>query len=237
MVDEGEVILGDVAVGNDNVFGPIEASLKTAPAAHKLTLIIGVTADNAQRAENDWDLWVFAPELETPVPDDLLIVTTLDAAAQARLEAGGKVLLLPDPQTVHAPSQIGFSPAFWNTAWTSGQTPHTLGILCDPAHPVFANFPTESHSNWQWWELIHGSAAMVLDDFPPALRPLVQPIDTWFEARRLGLLFEARVGDGSLMVCTMNLAGDLSLRPVARQMWASLLAYLASDGFAPEVAS
>ncbi len=235
VVDEGEVKLGDVAVGNDNTFGPIHASLGTAPAARKLTLAIGVDADNVQRAENDWDLWVFAPELETPDPDDLLIVTKLDATARARLKAGGKVLLLPDPHTVHAPSQIGFSPAFWNTAWTSGQTPHTLGILCDPGHPVFADFPTEAHSNWQWWELIHGSAAMVLDGFPPALRPLVQPIDTWFEARRLSLLFEARIGQGSLMVCTMNLAGDLSRRPVARQMWACLLAYLASEKFVPEV--
>ena len=46
---------------------------------------------------------------------------------------------------------------------------------------------------------------MVLDDLPPELRPIVQPIDTWFEARRLGLVFEARVAGGKLLVCSMDL--------------------------------
>ena len=112
--------------------------------------------------------------------------------------------------------------------------PHTLGILCDPEHPVFASFPTDYHSDWQWWQLIHGSAAMVLDDLPPELRPLVQPIDTWFEARRLGLLFEAQVGSGRLMVCSMDLSSDLEGRLVARQMCHSLLNYLNSPDFQPQ---
>jgi hypothetical protein len=131
---------------------------------------------------------------------------------------------------------IGFSSVFWNTAWTHNQPPHTLGILCDPKHPAFAAFPAEGWSNWQWWELVHGSAAMVLDGLPPDLRPLVQPIDTWFEARRLGLLFEAKVGGGWLMICSMDLAKDLDRRIVARQLRRSVLDYMAGASFAPKVA-
>jgi hypothetical protein len=52
-------------------------------------------------------------------------------------------------------------------------------------------------------------------------------IDTWFEARRLGLLYEAQVGDGRLVVCSMDLQSDLEHRPVARQMRYSLSQYLA----------
>jgi hypothetical protein len=156
-------------------------------------------------------------------------------AALAVAQAGGKALLLLDPAQVKTASTLGFSSVFWNTAWTRNQAPHTLGILCDPAHPLFADFPTEYHSNWQWWELIHGAAAMQIDALPPALRPLVQPIDTWFEARRLALIFEARVGAGKLMVCSMDLAGNLDQRLVARQMRASVLRYMAGDLFAPEV--
>ncbi|MCB9162068.1 MAG: glycoside hydrolase [Caldilineaceae bacterium] len=232
---QGELPLGDLPVGNDNHCGPITAPLADVAPAQKLTLVIGVTADNAPRAENDWDLWLFAPAMDVTAPDDVHITSTLDESARAHLAGGGTVLWLPDPTTVHAPSTIGFSSVFWNTAWTRGQAPHTLGILCDPGHPVFADFPTEGHSNWQWWELIHGSAAMVLDDLPPALRPLVQPIDTWFEARRLGLLVEARVGGGKLAVCSMDLKTDLDQRPVARQFRASLLAYLTSPEFEPAV--
>ena len=74
---------------------------------------------------------------------------------------------------------------------------------------------------------------MQLDHLPPALRPLVQPIDTWFEARRLGLIFEAQVGDGALMVASMDLESNLDSRLVARQLRASILAYMASDAFQP----
>jgi len=30
----------------------------------------------------------------------------------------------------------------------------------DPGHPAMAAFPTQRHTNWQWWELVHGAAAM-----------------------------------------------------------------------------
>jgi hypothetical protein len=83
--------------------------------------------------------------------------------------------------------------------------------------------------------LIQGAAAMMLQPLPPELRPLIQPIDTWFEARRLGLLFEARLNGGKLMVCSMDLKSQLDSRLVARQMRYSLLAYMAGEQFKPEV--
>ena len=181
----------------------------------------------SQRFENDWDLWVFADEVETAWPAAVHVCARLDAEAQAALDEGRTVLMLLPADEVDAPAVLGFSSVFWNTAWTRNQAPHTLGILCDPAHKVFAHFPTESHSNWQWWELVHGAAAMRMDHLAPDLRPLVQVIDTWFEARRLGLLYEAQVGEGRLVVCSMDLESDLEHRLVARQMRYSLAQYLA----------
>ena len=67
----------------------------------------------------------------------------------------------PDPKLGKV--ALGFSSIFWNTAWTRRQPPHTLGILCDPKHPLFASFPTDNHSNWQWWYLVSRSGAMILD--------------------------------------------------------------------------
>jgi len=224
-----------VPVSSQDVVGAISCALAACTPAQKYTLVAGVTANDGARYENDWDIWVFADALPVQVPADILVVKELDATAQQQLSRGGTVLLMPAAIEVDSASQIGFSSVFWNTAWTRGQAPHTLGILCDPRHPLFAHFPTEAHSNWQWWELIHGSAALTLDGLPPALRPLVQPIDTWFEARRLGLLFEAQVGGGKLMVCSMDLHSDLEHRLVARQMLVSLLAYLQSADFAPRI--
>ena len=122
---------------------------------------------------------------------------------------------------------------FWNTVWTKGRAPHTLGILCDPEHPALAHFPTDFHTNWQWWDVLHGAEAMVLETLPPELRPIVQPIDTWVRNLRLGLLFEARVGGGSLLVSSIDFKTDLEARPAARQLLYSLLRYVGGDGFAP----
>jgi hypothetical protein len=74
-----------------------------------------------------------------------------------------------------------------------------------------------------------------LDDLPQGLQPFVQPIDDWNTNRKLGLLFECRVGRGKLLVCAADLAKDLEHRPAARQLRASLLAYAAGAGFHPKV--
>ena len=74
---------------------------------------------------------------------------------------------------------------------------------------------------------------MILDGLPRDLRPIVQVVDDWVTNRKLGLIFEARVGRGKLLVCSIDLAGDQN--PVSRQMRASLFRYVASPQFAPRV--
>jgi hypothetical protein len=221
-----------IPVGNGTTLGALEVPLAKATPAMKHRLVVGI---EGTAFENDWDIWVFPDAVDVAPRSDVLVVEALNEAALERLRAGGKVLLLSPRTAVKSRVAIGFSSVFWNTAWTRNQPPHTLGILCDPKHPVFAVFPAEGWSNWQWWELVTGSAAMTLNDLPPELRPLVQPIDTWFEARRLGLLFEARCGGGKLMVCSMNLVRDLERRIVARQMRHSVLDYMAGEAFEPKV--
>ncbi len=147
------------------------------------------------------------------------------------------MLFLPVPQSLRNdekhPLTMGFSSIFWNTVWTDWQPPHTLGILCDPNHPALEQFPTEYHSNWQWWELVHGAAPFILTTHR-SLQPVVQVIDDWVTARKLALVFEARVGTGKLLACSCDLVNDLDQRPVARQMRHSLLAYMTDARFEPK---
>ena len=142
--------------------------------------------------------------------------------------------MAPDPKLGKV--ELGFSSIFWNTVWTRRQAPHTLGILCDPHHAALASFPTEFHSNWKWWYLISRAGALIIDGSPVQLRPIVQVIDDWFTARRLALVFEARLAKGKLLVCRIDLQRDLDVNPVARQMRRSLLQYMASDRFMPAIA-
>lgn len=210
--------------------GTVETKLPEGEKADHLRLVIGI---RGTLFENDWDFWVF-PDDVSPAGTENILVTHNLKEAERRLLEGGSVLLLAPSRMVKSEVAIGFSSVFWNTFYTDGrQAPHTLGILCDPGHSVFDNFPTEEWSDWQWWELVTGSATMVMDEFPADFRPLVQSIDTWFKARRLGLLFEAEVCGGKLMVCSMDLSTDLEKRVVARQMRRSILDYMEGNGFAP----
>jgi hypothetical protein len=238
--DKTEVASGvfgpmNIAIGNGIVLGAIDVPLKNEATAQKLNLEVAI--DGTEFA-NDWDLWVYPAKQEIDA-GKVRVVSKFDAPTVKALEGGESVLLIPAPDTIRGDRngkvQIGFSSIFWNTAWTARQAPHTLGILCDPKHPAFTLFPTEFCSNWQWWYLVKDSQPLILDDLPPKLRPIVQVVDDWVTNRRLGLIFEAMVGKGKLIVSGIDLGGDLANRPVARQMFVSLLAYMNSPRFDPSV--
>lgn len=203
------------------------------PGRHTLTLFA-----NVGRFENRWDFWVYPARIPPVASKDVLVVRRLDQKAVDHLNRGGKVLLTVEKGAVKPEKggsvAIGFSSIFWNTAWTSKQPPHTLGVLCDPKHPALADFPTEFHSNWQWWDAMSHSQAMILDDFGPALKPIVRVIDDWFTNRNLGLIFEAKVGQGKLLVSSIDLMTNLDKRPEARQLLYSLKKYAASGVFLPQ---
>lgn len=234
-VAEGELPPQNIPVDNGISLGCVRMPLDKFPTPAKYRLVAEI-ADTP--FHNDWDIWIYPPRITTDVQDDVLVACDLNEEALARLNNGGKVLLTIPPRRVKGDwlgkVALGFSSIFWNSAWTDRQPPHTLGLLCDPKHPLFNAFPTEFHSNWQWWYLINRSAAMNLAALPTELRPLVQVIDDWVTNRRLSLVFEANIGSGSLVVCSIDLRNDLAEDPVRRQFRHSLLQYMASDQFAPQ---
>jgi len=227
-------------VDNGISLGHVSVTLKNLPSPQRYRLVVRVASSGTSTAvfENDWDIWIYPPKADTTIPSTVTVVDELNEDALTKLNAGGRVLLLIPPGRVKnddkAPVKLGFSSIFWNTAWTGRQAPTTLGILCDPQNPALAEFPTDFHSNWQWWYLITHAEAMILDDLPANLRPTVQVIDDWVTNRRLGLLFEAKVGPGKLAVCSVDLKTNLEADPVRRQFRHSLLHYVESKLFKPE---
>ena len=256
-VRRGAIPVASVPIGNGIVLGEVSFPWTGLRAARRYRFEVYF---EGYPFVNDWDVWLFpgedgaangieagetsgsigkagGPAVGGAAPGKAageggVLVTRDLASARERLLAGDKVLWLIDPAWIDNGIAVGFSPVFWNTVWTNGQAPHTLGILCDPEHPALRKFPTEFHTNWQWWELLHGAAAMNLDSF--GLRPIVQVIDTWFRNLKLGLLFEAKVGPGRLLACSMDLESGLESRPVARYLRRCLLEYVASAEFDPE---
>jgi hypothetical protein len=224
----------DIDAGAITSLGRVRIDLANIPAPARYKLVVGL---QGTAFENDWDVWVYPASVDVAAPAGVTVARELDDRIVAKLQSGETVVLMIPPARVKGgrkgPVQLGFSTVFWNTAWTKGQAPHTLGILCDPKDPALAAFPTDFHTNWQWWYLVTNAGAMILDGLPRQLRPIVQVIDDWFQARRLGLIVEARVGTGKLLVTSIDL--ERPKDPVSRQMLFSLLQYASGAEFDPAV--
>lgn len=217
----GLTVIGEIAL-------PL-AELR-APARYSLVLALEGT-----EFVNDWDVWVY-PEPSDETTAQVNVAGEWTPEVERTLAAGGTVLLtLPADRVRNYPEHpvaLGFSSIFWNTAWTNRQAPTTLGLLCDPKHPALAQFPTETHSNWQWWYVLQNAAALKLDQLPRELKPVVRIIDDWVTSRPLGLVIEGKVGRGRLLVTGMDLRNVDD--PVRRQLRTSLLHYAQSTAFVPQ---
>ena len=108
-----------------------------------------------------------------------------------------------------------------------------MGILCNPKHPALSDFPTEEHSNWQWWDLCKNATTMQLDSIENNIQILVGMMDNFYKNRNLALVFETQVGKGKLVVSSIDM-NELDARPVARQLKYSLIEYMKSPAFQPK---
>ncbi len=208
----------------------LSIDLSTVENPQKLSLQLTVTNTSAK---NDYAIWVYPSSVNTKAPKGIMISGMLDEKTLKTLEKGGKVLLLPDSSHLKSSIAGAFQSDFWcYPMFKKYSPPGTLGILCNPAHPLFKDFPTEYHSNWQWWALLKNGNAMILDDTPQEFRPVVQVIDNFERNHKLGIIFECNVGKGKLLVCSCNLPEQQNL-PEARQLLHSILQYMNSEAFSP----
>lgn len=162
----------------------------------------------------------------------------IDSHVIQALEEGKRVLVLAGTNSKRGQVTYGqgivqqFLPVFWNTSWFKMKPPHTTGMYVQKEHPLFRDFPTDDFSDMQWWPLMNRQTVMLMDQFPQDFQPIIQPIDTWFLSRKLGMLFECRVGKGTLLLTTMPL--DMGSKdPVIAQMYYAMLKYLLSNDFQP----
>ncbi len=234
-VAEGQLDQQNIALGNGIKLGNISHTFEQKNEPRKVVLEVSV--DNFS---NHWDLWVYPQTSANISSNAVRHVSALDANTMNYLQGGGKVLWSLGKGKVKPEMGgevgVGFSSIFWNTAWTENQKPHTLGILCDPEHAALQQFPTEFHSNWQWWDAMSHADVVNLNELSSEIQPIVRVIDDWVTNRSLGLLFEVKVGNGKLLISGVDLKNQLAQRPEARQLLTSLMSYMESDAFQPTVA-
>jgi hypothetical protein len=215
----GSFTAAGLATGHLHDIGEIRIETEALGGSAAYTVLVSL---DGTEYRNRWSIWVFEPAA-APLP--MGIVTTLDDSALARLAAGETLVLAPEPATLKPNAELGHTPIFWNTLWTRGQAPHTLGLLNDTAHPVFEHFPADTHSDWHWWELTHRRRALDIEGTP--FKAIVRVIDDWNQNRDLVMLGEAQVGPGRLIICAMDLVNGLDSRPVARGFREALARFVA----------
>lgn len=229
LIKEGKFSPTDIPMGQCHPIGTIELGLDFVDKAQQFTLSISVGSYH-----NSWKVWVYPPISNKQNHDGLFVTDEIGSEAQAALNQGKSVLLLVAGKVENGKDIVQYhTPVFWNTSWFRMRPPHTTGLLIQEKHPVFKEFPTDYYSDMQWWELTNRQQVMNLENFPSSFRPQVQPIDTWLINRRLAMLFEAQVGNGKLIVCSIDLSDKAGQGPAARQLKQSILNYMSSDTFKP----
>ena len=204
-------------------------------------------------ARNSYELWVYPKKAMEK--KGVIIARDLNQEVVKVLEKGGKVLWMPTASSHFVAADDTLSQADNATPYTVGglfQTdywnyrmfkticennkkkvsPGTLGILTNPEHPIFKGFPTEMHTNWQWFPVIKESHPLVLDNFSKDYRPIVQVIDNIERNHKLGLVMEWKVGAGKLLVCMSDLE-KAAKYPEGKAFYQSVIDYMRSASFNP----
>lgn len=178
--------------------------------------------------ENSYRIWVYPREWRVDTGDVIIARSLKDAIVS--LEAGKKVFLSPPPNEEAIPGSIKaqFSTNFWCVGTFPGQSGF-MGLMMDPNHPVFAHFPTEFHTDYQWWPMTKGRAILI----PPHIEPIVCALDSIAHMRHMGMLFEANACGGVLVASGMGLFENFCY-PEARALYSSIMSYMNSPAFSPK---
>ena len=237
IIDQNQVT-ADILQGKLTDAASLNIDLSKIMKAEKLSLSISL---EGTQYKNSYPVWVYPKDADTKVPENILVSAKLDYATLSKLSGGAIVLLFPDFNDIMDLSVGGlFTPDYWNYRMFKGisesnkkpVSPGTMSILTNPELPLFSDFPTEFHTNWQWWPIVKNSRPFILDNTPKNYRPLVQVVDNIERNHKLGLIFEFAVGKGKLLVCMSNLRA-IQNKPEGRQLYSSILKYMSSDKFNP----
>lgn len=187
--------------------------------------------------QNRYKLWVY-PEVSL-VGDAKIVESRDQASVRAALEAGHTVLYYPNLSEAQS-IEASYCTDFWNYPMFRQISENmnkalpigTLGLSIRSEHPIFADFPTEDYTTAQWYDVIANSRVQILDDSP--IWPLAQMIDNVERNHRLGLIWEASVAKGRLVVVTAPLDELFDSSLPAAWLRESILKYMGSEAFSPE---
>ncbi len=217
-----KMVMGLNDVGNINV------NLDKITSPTKLELSVRCT-DPGINSHNSWNIWVYQP-VDNEIEAGKVCVTSSFEEAAGMLKKGRDVLLTPSKEEANG-IESKFVPVFWSPVHFPDQA-GGMGILCDPRHAALQGFPNDGHTDWQWWNIVKNAVVMNLDE-TPGVEPIIEVVDNFVSNRQLGLIAETKIGEGRLLMCSIDLLNLKDKKPEAAQFLRSLLYYMNSDNFNP----
>jgi hypothetical protein len=207
--------------------------LSIGPAAGRFTLVLRL---KGEPEPNTYPVWIYPQTLPEPETEDVVQTDRLDTDVIRALQNGGTVFLdahaLGDPEWQR--NLAAWRPLYWSLIFFPRNV-QTLGLLVREEHPALTEFPTEHYNHWQWWDICEKAHGFDLSEVVSAnYRPIAQPVPDFHANRKLGTVFEFKVGQGRILVCGYDLSEDRCRKsPAVRQLRYSLLKYVMGPAFDP----
>lgn len=175
-----------------------------------------------------YPIWVYRKT--TPVcPENVYETRAFDVKTREILQNGGRVYLSPDADKESLPNSIKtqFTTDFWSVGTFADQE-GGMGQLIDTEHPIFKEFPTDFHTDWQWW-IMASKRAVIL---PHPMKTIITEMDSYAFLRPMAQMIEFRCLKGKVLLSTMELHKSQQY-PEARALQASIYTYLSGENFEP----
>ncbi len=114
----------------------------------------------------------------------------------------------------------------WLTICSNSKTRHgNSGTVIYP-HPPLGNFPHEGFCDLHFWPLIYRAKVLQLDRFPEKTMPIIRAIDNYYRSQRKAYMVELGVGEGRILVSTLNFTQSFPRALSTRYMFDRVLQYL-----------
>lgn len=175
-----------------------------------------------------YPIWVYRKT--TPVcPENVYETRAFDVKTREILQNGGRVYLSPDADKESLPYSIKtqFTTDFWSVGTFADQE-GGMGQLIDTEHPIFKEFPTDFHTDWQWW-IMTTKRAVIL---PHPMKTIITEMDSYAFLRPMAQMIEFRCLKGKVLLSTMELHKSQQY-PEVRALQASIYTYLSGENFEP----
>lgn len=199
----------------------IPLEVKGVSAALILTVSIG-------DCTSTYPVWVYQ-KTSPECPKNVYETRVFDEQTRAVLQNGGRVYLSPDADKESLPYSIKtqFTTDFWSVGTFTDQE-GGMGQLIDTEHPILKEFPTDFHTDWQWW-IMATKRAVVL---PHPMKTIITEMDSYAFLRPMAQLIEFRCLKGKVLLSTMELHKSQQY-PEARALQTAIYEYLSGEDFEP----